>query len=159
MDNAQWLLTIALVVGLAGTVLPLVPGLGLMFGALLVYSYFDGWQTFPIWYVLIVAAVAAAGVVIDHVASAMGAKRFGVSQKGFWGALLGGVIGGLLFSLVGLILGAVLGTVAVELYQQRTLKQSFSAATGVLVGTAVGMAAQFTLGLIVLISSILKMVL
>ena len=159
MNNAQWLLVIMLVIGLAGTLLPMVPVLGLMVGALLIYIYYDGWQTFPIWYVLIVAALAAVGVVIDHVASAMGAKRFGVSRKGFWGALLGGLIGGLLFSLVGLILGAVLGTVAVELYQQRTLKQSFSAATGVLVGTAVGMAIQFALGLIVLVGSVLKMVL
>lgn len=159
MDNAQWLLCIALVIGLAGTLLPMVPGLGLMFVALVVYSYYDGWQTFPFWYLLIVALLAGIGFAADHLASALGAKRFGVSSKGFWGALAGGLLGGLIFQLVGMIVGAVIGTVAMELYQQRTLKQSFSAATGVLVGTAVGMAIQFGLGLVVLIGSILKMVL
>lgn len=157
MDNAQWLLIIALVIGLAGTVLPMLPGLGMMVLALLVYSYYDSWQTFPFWYVLVMAFVAVLGISIDHLAAALGAKRFGVSSRGFWGAVVGGLLGGLIFHLPGLLIGAIIGTVAMELYQKRTLKQSFSAATGVLVGTAVGMAVQFGLGLLILAVSIGKM--
>ena len=157
MDNAQWLLIIALVIGLAGTVLPMLPGLGMMVLALLVYSYYDSWQTFPIWYIVVMAFIALLGIGIDHLAAALGTKRFGVSSRGFWGAVVGGLLGGLIFHLPGLLIGAIIGTVAMELYQKRTLKQFFSAATGVLVGTAVGMAVQFGLGLLILAVSIGKM--
>ena len=159
MDNGEWLLIIALAIGLAGTILPMVPGLGLMFIALLAYSYYDNWQTFPLWYLVLAALLALAGTAADHLASALGAKRYGVSQRGFWGALLGGLLGGLFLQLVGLIIGAVIGTIIVELYQKRTVRQSVTAATGVLVGTAVGMAVQFGLGLVIIISAIWQMLL
>lgn len=157
MGTNEWLLVIFLLIGLGGTILPMVPGLGLMLLALAVYSYFDGWQTFPLWYLLLVALAAAAGTAIDHLASALGAKRFGVSDKGFWGALAGGLLGGLFFQIVGLVVGAVVGTVVMELYQKRTLHQSLASATGVLVGTAAGMALQFALGLVVVICSVVRL--
>lgn len=159
MEASEWLLIIFLLIGLGGTLLPMVPGLGLMLISLVVYSFYDDWSTFPVWYVLIVGFVAGFGMVIDNLASALGAKKFGVSKQGFWGALAGGVLGGLIFQIIGLIIGAIIGTVVMELYQQRTLHQSLTAATGVLVGTAAGMALQFALGLVIVICSILKLVL
>ena len=43
MNWAEVLLLIALVVGFFGTIIPMVPGLGLMFGAILLYGFYDGW--------------------------------------------------------------------------------------------------------------------
>lgn len=158
MDNSQWILTLMLLLGLLGTIVPLIPGMSLIFVALLVYSWFDGWQTFSWLYLAFVGFLTTVCSLVSYGTSVIGAKKFGVSTKGLIGALVGGVIGMLIFSVPGMAVGAVLGAIIAELWlQKRTLTESMTVAAGVFLGIAAGTALQFMVALAVVAYSIVKL--
>jgi uncharacterized protein YqgC (DUF456 family) len=112
------LVAVAIVVGAVGTVVPLVPGLALVWGATLAYGLVEGFGTagtaaFAVITALAVAGVLAGWVVPPRVAGAAGAARSSI--------LLGAVaavVGFFVIPVVGLVVGGVAGVYAGEL--QRT---------------------------------------
>ena len=158
MNWAEVLLLIALVVGFFGTIIPMVPGLGLMFGAILLYGFYDGWCMYSPMLAVLAGVFTALGMGIDYAGSAIGAKKFGASKQGVIASVIGGVIGLVLFSFAGMLIGSIVGLVAVEYYEKRDLIQSGKAALGVLIGNIAGIVLQAVLAVIILIYVFVKMV-
>jgi uncharacterized protein len=110
-----WTAAIALIaIGVAGTVLPALPGIPLMFAGMLLGAWTDdftrvGWVTLTI-----LAVLAALSIVVDFAASALGAKRVGASTRALWGAAIG-TVAGLFFGIIGLIAGPFVGALIGEL--------------------------------------------
>jgi uncharacterized protein YqgC (DUF456 family) len=128
------LAAILVVVGVLGTVLPVIPGVLFVFGGLFLAAWAQdfsrvGWVGLAIIGVLGLLAVAA-----DFVASLLGAKRVGASPKALIGAALGGFIG-VFFGLPGILIGPFAGAVIGELLARGGLQQ----ATKVGVGTWLGL--------------------
>ena len=144
IDIAVW---IAMLVGLAGTLLPFVPGTPLIFAGALVHAIATGFDPIGPWRLAILGLLAVAALALHHVASALGARRYGGGRWAVAGALLGGVIG-LFFGLPGLILGPVLGATVAEVLRGQRLEASVRSGAGALMGLAAGIVASFTLGLI-----------
>jgi len=93
----------------------------------------SSWFTLGVLVVLLLLSILA-----DNVASAMGAKWFGATKWGMWGALIGG-IGGLFFGILGLLVGPLIGAFAGELlFARKQLSGSLKSTWGTSVGTAVG---------------------
>ena len=145
-----WLvLAVVLVcVGVAGSVLPALPGVPLVFAGLLVAAWagdFErvGWVTLVVLGLLTVASFA-----IDLVATAMGAKRVGATKLAVVGAALG-TLGGLFLGLPGLVLGPFVGAVAGELLSHGQVQQATRAGLatwmGLLFGTLAKLALVFTM--------------
>jgi len=142
-----WLLAGLLVLaGLAGTVLPAVPGVplvlvGLFLGAWIGQFEVVGWMTLAVLALLTVLAQ-----VVDFVASAFGAQYAGASSRAFWGATLGAIIG-IFFGLPGIILGPFAGAVIGEISTGAGLRQSSKAGLGAWLGmifaTAIKLAIAF----------------
>ncbi len=136
MDPNVYLALAAILVmlGVLGTVLPVLPGVLFVFGGLFLAAWAQdfsrvGWVGLTIIGVLGLLAFAA-----DFVASLMGAKRVGASAKALIGAAIGGFVG-VFFGLPGILLGPFLGAVIGELLAQGGFKQ----ATKVGVGTWLGL--------------------
>ena len=112
---ALWVLAIVMIaVGVAGTLLPALPGIPLMFAGMLLGAWIDdftriGWVTLTV-----LAVLTALSVIVDLAASALGARRVGASPRAIWGAAIGTVLG-IFLGLVGLILGPFIGAVVGEL--------------------------------------------
>lgn len=121
---------ILILVGLAGAVVPALPGIPLIFGGIWLIAFLDRYHHVGLWWLFGIAAVGAIGVTLDLLAGALGAKRVGASHQAVWGALLGTAIG-VFFGLPGLLLGPFLGAVLGEL----------SAGSSVLRSTDVGLSA------------------
>jgi|GEM_PF-47118 len=144
---------IALVVGLVGTILPMLPGPLLILAAavwhVLAMRYWLheadpglGWPGMAVLVVLVVVAQ-----VLETASSAMGAKYFGSTKWGIWGALLGGLVG-IFFVPVGIFLGPVLGALAAEMIiAKRELKPAAKSTWGTLLGTVAGLLLKAGLGL------------
>lgn len=145
---------VALVVGLAGIVLPGLPGSLLLVGGVFLIAWAGnfavvGWTT-----VAIAAAVAIAITAVDWLAGLMGAKAFGASK---W-AMVGGAVGllaGLFFGIPGVLLGPAVGAFAFELVKDPNLKQAAKSGVGALIGFVVGSVVKvafafFLLGVLVL---------
>lgn len=119
-----WLIAVALVlVGIAGTVLPAIPGVPLVFLGLVIAAAADdfervGWPSLFVLAVLTLVAIA-----VDFVAGALGAKRVGASPWAIVGAAAGSFVG-LFFGLPGLVAGPFAGAALGEWLAIRDLKRA-----------------------------------
>lgn len=157
MDNYSWLLIIVLMIGLFGTFMPLLPGLWLMSLSILVYGLFDGWQDYSIWFFIVSLVLCIIGSLIDFGGAVIGAKKFGASDITPIGTVLGSILGGLLGKVLGTFLGGIFGTIAAEFYHKKSAKKAIKASAGSIVGMAVSSLAQFLIGLILLVTTFLKL--
>lgn len=158
MDTALllWALAAILVAaGLAGLVMPALPGIGLIFAGLVAAAWAEGftyvgWKTLSVLGILTLFTVA-----VDLVAGALGAKKFGAGKEAVLGAAAGG-FAGIFFGLPGIIFGPFLGALIGELLARRNLNDAGFAAVGtwlgVLVGAALKIAIAFTMiGIFILV--------
>ncbi len=103
-----------MLVGLAGSVLPGLPGVTLIFLSAAVYAFLTDFDFVGIPILLILFLFAAIAFVADFFATSYGARRFGASNWGTVGGALGGLVGtliGLLFAGVGSLFGLIFGTI------------------------------------------------
>jgi uncharacterized protein YqgC (DUF456 family) len=132
--------TVLIVVGLAGAMLPVLPGIPLIFCGIWLIAGADHYRHVGLGWLLGIAAVGVLGVTLDLLAGALGAKRVGASKQAVFGALVGTVIG-LAFGLAGLLLGPFCGAVLGELAAGKSVSRSahvgVSAWIGLLFGTLI----------------------
>jgi len=136
---------LALAAGLAGLVLPVLPGPPLLLVGVVLLAWAGhfaaiGWGTMAAAAVITVLMLA-----VDWAAGALGARAFGASRWAMWGALAGAVVG-LFFGIPGILLGPALGAVAFELWKDPNFPRAAKAGAGVLVGFLLGTAVKVTLG-------------
>ncbi len=129
-----WLIaTLLVLAGLAGTILPALPGVPMVFGGLLLGAWLTdftaiGWITIAIF-----AALTVLALIIDFLAGAYGARYAGAGVRAFWGATLGAIVG-IFFGLPGIILGPFLGAVIGELSGGNDWRSSGKAGIGAWLG-------------------------
>ena len=90
-----WILIVA---GLIGTVVPILPGTGLVFGGILLYALYFGIETVGLTTLVLFGVVTVLSFVLDLLASLYGASRFGASRSGVIGSAVGGIGGFLVLS-------------------------------------------------------------
>jgi len=108
------LAAVLVIVGLAGTILPVIPGALLIFGGLFLAAWADAFLRVGWIALAIIGALGLFSFVVDFVASLLGAKRVGASPLALLGATLGG-IAGIFLGIAGMILGPFIGAVVGEL--------------------------------------------
>lgn len=147
MDPA-WLLwpaaALLVAAGFAGLVLPLLPGAPLLFAGLLCAAAAEDFLHVGPVTLTVLGAMTLLTYVVDLVAGAFGARRFGASRHALIGAGAGTVIG-LFFGLPGVIAGPFLGAVLAELWQRRGIRQAGMAGAGAAFGLAIAAAAKLAL--------------
>ncbi len=124
--------------GVAGTVLPALPGVPLIFLGMVIYGLFTGFYNLSLWFFILQAAAVALVFFIDFAANAWGVHRYGGSQAAIWGSIAGLVLGILLLGPLGIILGPFLGAVAGELIDKKPLDRAVRVGFGTLLGLAGG---------------------
>jgi hypothetical protein len=137
-------LTIALLVmatGLAGSVLPGLPSTPLVLVAAVAHRlYFD--ETGPSNAVLIILAVLTGlSLVLDFLASMVGARKLGATGRGLFGAVTGGIIG-IFFGPPGILVGPFLGALVFELIGGRAWREAARAGAGAVLGLVGGAVAK-----------------
>ena len=132
------LAAILVVIGLAGVVLPALPGLPLVFVGMLLAAWAGGFAKIGVGTLVALGVLTLLSMAVDFWAAAMGAKRVGASRLALAGAVLG-TFAGLFLGPVGLFVGPFVGALAGELLHGRRLDQSgIGQATKVGVGTWLG---------------------
>ena len=133
---------LCMLVGLAGCILPMLPGPPLAWLGMLLLHFTDR-VDFTVTELVVSALVVIATVVLDYITPMIGTKKFGGGKYGNWGCMIGTVVG-LFFMPLGLILGPFIGAVIGELItgkpMRAALKAGFGSFVGFLFGTLIKLA-------------------
>ena len=127
-----------ILIGLLGTVLPVLPGIPLAFIGMLLAAWVGGFKEISVLTIVILALLTLCSVAIDFLASAIGAKRAGASKMAIVGAGIGSLLGALFFSLPGLILGPFIGVLAVETAKGKGVREASKIGFATWLGMVVG---------------------
>lgn len=140
---------VAWLVGMVGTFVPALPATVIIFAGTVAATLLDGFQVWPdLPFLLTFAVITVLISLVDNVASAWGARKYGGSKQAIWGALIGGLVGIVL--PFGLIVGPLAGALVAELFVVRKpLQEALRAAWGTLVGLLTGIAAKLALHLMI----------
>lgn len=142
MNVVLWILAIALIlVGVAGTVLPALPGTALVLGGILLAAWIDDFARVGGTTVAVVAVLAVIAWVLDYVAALLGAKRAGASRQALIGAALGTVVG-LFMGIVGVLFVPLIGAAVGEYLARRDEMRAMRVGVATWFGIMIGMIAK-----------------
>ena len=149
MNTVLWFLAVLMIiVGIAGTVLPALPGVVLVFGGIVLAAWIDGFTVISGWTVGLLAVLTVIGFAVDYVAQMMSAQRAGATPLGIAGAAVG-TIAGIFTGLVGLLFmplaGAALGEFIGHRDALRAGRVGLATWVGLLVGAVLKLAIVFTM--------------
>lgn len=152
VEMALLLLFVALVAGLL--LIPFgLPGLWVMVGAVLLFSYLGPPGAIGAWTVVAVAALAGIGELLEFLLAGKYARRYGGSRRAGWGAIIGSIVGAimgvpvpLVGSLIGAFVGAFAGAWLAEMTHRTEVRAATRVATGALLGRLVAVAAKAGIG-------------
>lgn len=131
----DWILVLAgimVVVGFLGSLLPLLPGVPVLFAGLLLAAWEQGFSKVSVVTMVVIGVLAFAAWAVDFFGSLVTAKKVGASKQAMWGVAIGALFG-FVGGVVGLILGPAIGAIIGELIAH---KDSLRATT---VGIAAGL--------------------
>jgi uncharacterized protein YqgC (DUF456 family) len=148
MDLFWWFFAIVLfAVGLIGTVVPVLPGTTIILAGAVIHRMMlgaeksVGWTTLGILVLLTLATYA-----LDFLGSYFGAKYFGATKWGTFGAIIGALIG-LFFGIIGLFVGPVIGAIVGEFIAGKKMIDAGKAGWGSLLGNLGGMIGKLVIAL------------
>lgn len=132
---------VAVLLGLAGIVLPLLPGVPLIFGGLWLIAWLDDFSRVSVTTVVVLAVMAIISWLVDYIAAALGVRQAGASRLAVLGAAIGAVIG-IAAGLAGVIVGPVIGAVIGEWFARRNHAQAARAGIAAGLGFILAVAAK-----------------
>jgi uncharacterized protein YqgC (DUF456 family) len=143
-----WVLSVALiVVGLAGTVLPVLPGTVLVWGGIVLGAWIDDFTRVSIATVAVISALGLLAWGLDYAAGLLGARRAGASRLALVGAAVG-TVGGLFMGLVGVLFMPLVGAAVGEYLAQKDHARAAKVGMATWVGIMVGLIAKVVLAFI-----------
>ena len=143
-----WVLCAALIVlGLVGTVLPLLPGTLLVWGGVVLGAWIDDFTRVGTTTVVVVTVLALLAWGLDYVAGLMGAQKAGASKQALLGAAVGTVVG-LFMGLVGVLFMPLVGAAVGEYLARRDQGRAVKVGVATWVGIMVGLIAKVVLAFI-----------
>ncbi len=148
MELFWWLITVVLfAVGLIGTVLPVLPGTTIILAAAIIHRVMLGAQKSIGWKsVFVLVLLTLLSYAFDFLGSYFGAKYFGATKWGAFGAIVGALIG-LVFGIIGLFVGPVVGAISGEFIAGKRMIDAGRAGWGSLLGNLGGMIGKLLIAL------------
>lgn len=150
MELFLYLLAAALIVGgVAGAILPVLPGIPMIFGGIWLAAAVDDYQHVGWGWLVAIGIVGGIGIALDFVSASLGAKKIGASPRAMWGAGIGTTVG-MFFGIPGLVIGPFAGAVAGELWSGRSVLRSAHVGVSTWIGMLVGIVAKVVISFLML---------
>jgi hypothetical protein len=144
-DTLWWAASAALILlGLAGIVLPALPGTVLVLAGIVVGAWIDGFTRVGWFTVISVTILAVLAWLLDYVAALLGAKRAGASRQAIIGAALG-TVAGIFMGLLGVLFMPLAGAALGEYLALRDHGRAARVGVATWIGLLAGMVAKVVL--------------
>ena len=152
MELFWWFFTVILfAIGLLGTVVPFLPGTTVILAGAIIHRMMLGTEKSVSW--VVIAGLIALTLVsygLDFIGGYYGAKKFGATRWGTFGAVIGAVVG-LFFGIIGLFVGPVIGALLGEFIAGKRLVDAGRAGWGSLLGNLGGMLAKLVIAVVMIV--------
>jgi uncharacterized protein YqgC (DUF456 family) len=159
MDILGWSLIIILfVVGMAGTIYPILPGALAIYAAYFVYGWFFSFSEFGVWFWIIQTLIVVVLFIADYAVSAWGVKRFGGSRASIIGSTIGLIAGPFVIPAFGLVLGPFLGAIIGEMIVGEPADKALKVGYGSVVGLFTSVVVKIILQLLMIALFILWLI-
>ncbi len=145
-----WVFAVILMLaGLAGTVLPGLPGTLLVFAGLFLAAWMDHFSRVGFELLLVLGGLSGLSYFLDALAVSFSVKRVQASREAVIGAVIGSLIG-LFMGIVGLTVMPFLGAAAGEFYARRNLGQAGKVGLAAWLGLVFGTLARLALAFLMI---------
>jgi uncharacterized protein YqgC (DUF456 family) len=150
MDTLWWLASTALILlGLAGIVLPALPGTLFVLAGIVLGAWIDGFTRVGWFAIAAVTVLAVLAWLMDYISAVLGAKRVGASKQAIWGAAIG-TVAGIFMGIVGVFIMPLVGAAAGEYLARREHGRAVHVGVATWLGLMAGMLAKFVLAFIMI---------
>ncbi len=145
-----WILSVALIViGLAGLILPILPGTLLIWGGIVLGAWIDDFTRVGTITVGVITLLALLAWALDYVAGLLGAQKVGASRQALIGAALG-TVAGLFMGLVGVLFMPLVGAAVGEYLAQKNRLRAAQVGLATWIGMMLGLIAKVVLAFVML---------
>lgn len=161
VDDSVWPeLGVALVmaIGLAGTILPFVPGLPLIWGAALVYGVTESFGTVGVVAMVVITGLLISGISAKIVVPQRRATAGGAPRSTLVLAALAGIVGFFVIPVVGLPVGAVAGVLVAEYRRTNDWAAARRSTKEVVIGFGIGTLIEMAAGLAMIVTWVIWVV-
>lgn len=141
------LAAIVMIVGLAGVVVPVLPGLMLLWGTALAYGFAVGFETIGLVVMGILSVILAVSIIKGIVLPRREAVASGASTMAQLGGLVGAIAGFFLIPVVGVFVGGLVGILAVEYLNKGNWDDAWRSTKGLAKGLGINVLVDLVLGL------------
>ena len=131
-----------MVIGAVGSMLPAIPSTPVVFLAALGHKIYFGDNSISYLILAILGAITLFSLVMDYIASLVGARKLGATWRGVAGALIGGILG-LFLGPWGILIGPFIGALTFEMMGGRQFEEASKAGFGALFGIVAGTLGKF----------------
>jgi len=147
-ETLWWVLGALLIaVGIAGTVLPALPGTAFVLAGIVLIAWIDDFTRVGVWAVAVCALLAALAFMLDYVAGLLGARRAGASPQAVAGAAIG-TVAGIFMGLVGLLFMPLVGAALGEFLARRDHRRAAHVGVATWLGIMIGLVAKVVLAFV-----------
>jgi uncharacterized protein YqgC (DUF456 family) len=147
-----------MLLGLVGCVLPILPGIPLIWASAFAYGLLTGFEHIGRDYLLLFGILSAISLLLDWFVGVYGAKKLGASRWGMVGAVIGMIVGAVVGTLPGLIVGPLIGAVAFELWAGKRSSVALKAGLGTFLGFLAGVVMKIGLGAVMISVFVYKVI-
>ena len=137
-------------VGLLGMVIPIYPGVVIIWAAVLIHGLATGFATLEIWVLVIITILMVGGTLVDNFLMGGKARQAGASWTSIAGALLGGLIGTFAFPPLGGIIAAPTLLYLLEYARIRDSAEAWDITKGLMTGWGLSFVARFLIGVVMI---------
>jgi uncharacterized protein YqgC (DUF456 family) len=145
------LIYLIMAVGLFGMVIPIFPGVVIIWAAVLVHGLATGFATLEILVLVIITILMIAGTLVDNILMGGKARQAGASWISIGGALLAGLVGTFVFPPLGGIIAAPTLLYLLEYNRVRDSNEAWGITKGLLTGWGLAFVARFLIGLVMIL--------
>jgi uncharacterized protein YqgC (DUF456 family) len=145
MEAALWVPALLIAIGMVGIVIPVIPGLLLCLGAVLLWAW-DAGTTLGWWVFGVCAVLYLAGVALQYAVPGRRMRAAGVRRSTLVLAVLLAIVGFFVIPVVGAIVGFVGGIFLVELGHSRTKTAAWASTKSALKAVAMSMGIELVAG-------------
>jgi uncharacterized protein YqgC (DUF456 family) len=141
------LIYLIMAAGLFGMVIPIYPGVLIIWAAALIQGLVTGFSTLEIWVIILISLLMIAGSLVDNLLMGGKARQAGASWISIGGALLAGLVGTFAFPPLGGIVAAPTLLFLLEFARLRDSSEAWEITKGLLTGWGLSFIARFLIGI------------